>query len=77
MPFCCKSLVCSLFGALGRFQDAVTGLLAQDPQSDLTYMIADYMSYSTRINRSCVVLGAGRQSQPAQSVRAFSVLSSQ
>lgn len=40
-----------------RFKDAVTALLAQDPQSDLTYMIADYMSYSARINRSCVVLG--------------------
>eukprot|EP00904_Undaria_pinnatifida_P013833 jgi/Undpi1/9580/HiC_scaffold_27.g12036.m1 len=35
-----------------KFHEAVTGLLAQDPQSDLTYMIADYISYSTRIRRS-------------------------
>lgn len=50
-------LLSFLSSGTNRFHNAVTEVLAEDPQSDLTYMIADYMSYSTRINRSCVVLG--------------------
>lgn len=49
------------FRAEHRFKEAVAGVLAEDGQADLTYMVADYLAYSSRVQRSCVIKlkGAG------------------
>lgn len=35
-----------------RFKEAVAGVLAKDGEADLTFMVADYLSYSTRVRRT-------------------------
>ncbi|CAN0338849.1 unnamed protein product [Pylaiella littoralis] len=35
-----------------KFKDAVAGVLAKDAEADLTFMVADYLSYSTRVRQT-------------------------
>eukprot|EP00903_Cladosiphon_okamuranus_P016988 g15658.t1 len=35
-----------------KFKEAVAGVLAKDGEADLTFMVADYLSYSTRVRQT-------------------------
>lgn len=49
----CAILVSPLLTrCLVSFKAAVSALLERDAEADLTYMVADYLTYSTRIQRA-------------------------